>query len=74
MNTAMKLDSTFLLYTFILIEVHRKMDDEVHKHLNRQCQRTVLSELLEIEKDTTVYENQDEHRGNHVAETMSVPE
>jgi uncharacterized tellurite resistance protein B-like protein len=50
------------------------MDDEIQKHLNRQCQRKVLSELLEIEKaDTNVYENEDEQR-NNITETMSVSE
>ena len=50
------------------------MDDEIQKHLNRQCQRKVLSELMGIENDTTVDENQDKDRENHVTETMSVLE
>jgi hypothetical protein len=50
------------------------MDDEIQKHLNRQCQREVLSELLEMEKDTTVHKDEDEEREKHVTETMSVSE
>ena len=55
-----------------LRKLHHKMDDEIQKHLNRQCQRKVLSELMGIENDAAVHENQDEDRENHVTETMSV--
>ena len=49
------------------------MDDEIQKHLNRQCQRKVLSELLEIEKDTAVYENEGQSLGeSYITDTMSV--
>ena len=51
------------------------MDDEIQKHLNRQCQRKVLSEILEIEKDTTLYENDGQSQGeSYIADTMSVSE
>ena len=51
------------------------MDDEIQKHLNRQCQRKVLSELQEIEKDTTLYENEGQSQvESYIADTMSVSE
>lgn len=50
------------------------MNDEIQKHLNRQCQRRVLSELLEVEKDSTIHESQEEQRNEHLLETMSVSE
>ena len=52
------------------------MNDESQKHLNRQCQRKVLSELLQIEKDKSVCDDKGEKRQskNHIAETMAISE
>lgn len=50
------------------------MNDEIQRHLNRQCQRKVLNELLEFERDSIIYENQDKQTRNEVTETMSVSE
>ncbi|XP_028403704.1 uncharacterized protein LOC114526323 [Dendronephthya gigantea] len=59
-----------------LKKLNRKMTDEIQKHLNRQCQREVLSDLLQIEKDKSVCDNEDEQRQrkNHMAETMDISE
>ena len=50
------------------------MDDEIQKHLNRQCQRKVLGDLLEIENEISENNKQDDQDKTTIKETMDISE